>query len=76
MLLNILDAVGKATQRWEPTRPVIEARAIRYAAIQERLISPEGAYPAIGCSLAYRYGTFHHLAEISLRHQLPEGSTV
>jgi hypothetical protein len=54
-------------------RKPVEARAIRYAAIQERLISPEGTFPAIGRSLAYRYGAFQHLAEMSLRHQLPEG---
>jgi hypothetical protein len=54
-------------------RKPVEARAIRYAAIQERLISPEGTFPAIGRSITYRYGAFHHLAEMSLRHQLPEG---
>jgi hypothetical protein len=69
--LCVLDAV-KSTGRWEPMRPAIEARAIRYAAILERMISPEGTYPTIGRSLAYRYGAFHHLAEMSLRHQLPE----
>jgi hypothetical protein len=73
MLLNVLDAVS-TTKRWEFLfRKPVEARARRYAAIQERLISPEGTFPAIGRSLAYRYGAFQHLAEISLRHQLPEG---
>ena len=72
MLLNVLDCV-KPTHRWEKMRSSIEARAIRYAAIQERLISPEGTFPAIGRSLSYRYGAFQHLAEMSLRHQLPEG---
>lgn len=72
MMLNLLDCV-KPTRRWETMRPAIEARAIRYAAIQERLISPEGTYPAIGRSLAYRYGAFQHLAEMALRRQLPEG---
>ena len=71
MLLNVLDCV-RSTNRWESLRPAVEARAIRYAAIQERLISPDGTYPAIGRSLAYRYGAFQHLAEMSLRHQLPE----
>ena len=71
MLLNVLDCV-RSSNSWESLRPAIEARAIRYAAIQERLISPEGTFPAIGRSLAYRYGAFHHLAEMSLRHQLPE----
>jgi|CZKZ01.1.fsa_nt_gi hypothetical protein len=72
MLLNVLDCV-MSTRRWELMRKPVEARAIRYAAIQERLISPEGTFPAIGRSITYRYGAFHHLAEMSLRHQLPEG---
>ena len=72
MLLNVLDCV-RSTRRWEMMRKPVEARAIRYAAIQERLISPEGTFPAIGRSLAYRYGAFQHLAEMALRHQLPEG---
>jgi hypothetical protein len=72
MMLNLLESVP-LPHRWESLRPAIEARAIRYAAIQERLISPEGTFPAIGRSLAYRYGAFHHLAEMSLRRQLPDG---
>jgi hypothetical protein len=71
MLLNILDTLQPHTQTWEPLRPAITERAQRYAAIQERLISPEATFPAIGRSLAYRFGAFHHLAEISLRRQLP-----
>jgi len=47
-------------------------RAQRYAAIQERLISPEATYPAIGRSLAYRFGAFHLLSKIALMHELPE----
>jgi hypothetical protein len=72
MMLNVLDCV-RSSNRWESLRPAIEARAVRYAAIQERLISPEGTFPAIGRSLAYRYGAFHHLAEMSLRRRLPQG---
>jgi hypothetical protein len=72
MMLNVLDCV-RSSNRWESLRPAVEARSIRYAAIQERLISPEGTFPAIGRSLAYRYGAFHHLAEMSLRRKLPEG---
>ena len=72
-LLNVLDAVQSATDRWSSLRKPIEERARRYAAIQERLISPEGTFPAIGRSLSYRFGAFHHLAEMSLRRNLPEG---
>ena len=44
-----------------------------YAAIQERFIAPDGSFPAIGRSLAYRCGAFHLLATMALRRQLPEG---
>ena len=43
----------------------------RFAAIQERFISPEGTYPVIGRSLAYRFGVFHCLAQVALMHELP-----
>jgi hypothetical protein len=50
-------------------------RARRYAAIEERLISPDGTYPAIGRSLAYRFGAFHLLSLVAYKHQLPEQIT-
>ena len=46
-------------------------RAQRYATIQERLISPEGTYPPIGRSLAYRFGAFQVLSQIALLKKLP-----
>jgi hypothetical protein len=73
MLLDVLDAVAKHSNDWDSMRPEVLARAQRYAAIQERLISPEGNFPAIGRSLAYRFGAFHLLASVALRRQLPEG---
>ena len=75
MLLNIFDALGNQASRWSALREPILDRARRYAAIQERLIGPDGTYPPIGRSLAYRFGAFQHLAEMSLRRQLPEGIT-
>jgi len=78
MLLAILDlmqtqAGHRNADHWNGLRAVILERAQRYAAVQERMISPEGTFPAIGRSLAYRFGAFHHLADMSLRHQLPSG---
>jgi hypothetical protein len=72
MLLEVLDAVSAADKSWNSLRDPMLQRAKRYAAIQERLISPEGAYPAIGRSLAYRFGAFQALALMALRKQLPE----
>lgn len=51
---------------------VFYERAQRYAAIQERLISPTGTYPAIGRSLAYRFGVFQALSQMALFEKLPE----
>jgi hypothetical protein len=73
MLLDVLDAVAKHSGDWDWMRPAALARAQRHAAIQERLISPEGTFPAIGRSLAYRLGAFHLLAGMALRRKLPEG---
>jgi len=73
MLLAALDAVKPKSQpdSWQPLRPLIQERAARYAQVQERLIAPDGSYPAIGRSLAYRCGAFHHLADTALRRALP-----
>jgi hypothetical protein len=73
MLLEVVEAVAKRTDAWESFHPGILARAQRYAAIQERLIAPDGSYPAIGRSLTYRFGAFQLLALMALRKQLPDG---
>jgi hypothetical protein len=73
MLVNILEVIASHSNAWEPLRPAILTRARRYAAIQERLISPEATYPPIGRSLSDRTGAFHLLAQMALRRELPEG---
>lgn len=73
MLVDILDAVGGRFQDWQNMRDRILRRASRYAAIEERLIAPDGTYPIVGRSIAYRYGAFQHLAQMALEHRLPEG---
>ncbi len=70
----LLDVVRKFAPRVRQSKGLYEqvlARARRYAAIQERMISPEGAYPAIGRSLAYRIGVFQLLGQIALMKELP-----
>ena len=75
MLLATLEAVGQVDSRWNGRLPVIRRRAVRHAAVQERLIAPDGTYPAVGRSLCYRCGAFHHLAAMALRRELPESLT-
>jgi hypothetical protein len=75
MLLAALETVDQHSKTWTSFHEPIVERARRYAAIQERLISPEGTYPAIGRSIAYRFGALHLLATMALRRQLPENVT-
>lgn len=70
MLLAVSETVGKKSDAWHTLQPLFEERAVRYATVQSRLISPDGTYPPIGRSLAYRCGAFHLLADVALRHQL------
>ena len=73
MLVDILAVCREEMPAWKELDARVRERAARYAAIQERLISPEGTFPAIGRSIAYRFGAFHLLAQTALRHALPEG---
>lgn len=50
-------------------------RQSRYAEQLERMISPEGTYPAVGRSITYRVGAFHALSHIALLHKLPDTIT-
>ena len=73
MLLAVLDLIRPIDQRWTKHDAAVIKRALRYAAVQERLVAPDGSYPATGRSITYRCGAFHHLANMVLRHQLPSG---
>ena len=55
---------------WKDIAARVEARAARYAAVQERFIAADGSFPPIGRSIAYRCGAFHLLAQAALRRQL------
>jgi len=68
---TILRTLQGVTNRGDSLLPRISARAVRYAAVQERLIGPDGTYPPLGRSLAYRCGAFHHLAHQAFRDALP-----
>jgi hypothetical protein len=72
MLVEALDVVGDEAPEWKALREKVRERLTRFAAIEERLISPDGSYPVIGRSVAYRCGAFQGLALAALRHALPE----
>src|SRR5690606_27114838 len=77
MLLEVLNTLVevKNDAGAKKNYDLVLARAQRYATIQERLISPEGTYPPIGRSLAYRFGAFQLLSKIALMKALPEKIT-
>ena len=72
MLLDVLETCGGDSPAWSEMKPRILERSQRYAVILERLIAPDGSFPAIGRSLAYRCGAFQLLAALALRRQLPD----
>lgn len=73
MLVDVLEACGKDVPAWKDLTGRVERRARRYAAVLERLIGPDGSFPPVGRSLAYRCGAFHLLAQAALRRALPDG---
>lgn len=73
MLLDVLAVFRGQTPAWKEIAARAEPRAGRYAAVLERLIAPDGSFPPIGRSLAYRCGAFQLLAQMALRRALPEG---
>lgn len=49
-----------------------EKRMQRYASFLERMITPDGMYPAFGRSITYRTGAFQSLAQSAWEQRLPE----
>ena len=71
MLIDIVKImVDKGLEKKEVYDTILK-RAVRYADIQERSISPEGTFPPVGRSLVYRFGALQGLAQIALMKQLP-----
>lgn len=72
MLLDIVKTLHDNGVNIQQPLQKFTQRAQRYAAIQERLISPEGTFPPVGRSLAYRCGAFQLLAQMALQKILPD----
>jgi hypothetical protein len=72
MMVDVTRTVSDETSSMSDNLALFIKRSQRYAIIQERLISPEGAFPPVGRSLAYRCGAFQLLAQTALQKLLPE----
>lgn len=73
MLTDILDVWTTAGRAPRNDYELALRRMQRYSEFQERMISPEGTYPAFGRSVTYRMGLFQPLAQLALLDKLPEG---
>ena len=71
MLTEVLQVMRKHNIDGASFLPTQQKRLGRYAAELERMISPEGTYPVIGRSIAYRFGSLHALADAAWLHLLP-----
>jgi hypothetical protein len=72
----LLDILAVCREKNDPHGALYDQelrRAQRYATILERLISPEGTFPVMGRSSAYRFAAFQALSQIILLKQLPAG---
>ena len=70
-LCTILEEVNAKNKTYPREQERELAISQRYAEVLERLINADGSYPAIGRSIVYRGGLFHHLANIAYKKQLP-----
>lgn len=71
MLVDLLKILveKKMTQQQEYDLSV--QRMVRHAEFLERIISPEGTFPAFGRSITYRTAVFQVLAQVALMEKLP-----
>ena len=79
MLLEVLKICREKKDPLGDFYPEELTRAQRYAAVLERLISPEGTYPVMGRSSTYRLGNMQLLTQLILSGEAPanlmKGST-
>lgn len=71
MYVAMLEAMAKKGRASQKDVDEAMRRMIRHAEFCERLISPEGTYPAFGRSVTYRSAAFQSLADVALRGKLP-----
>jgi hypothetical protein len=71
MLLDTLNVLRRRDDRFAAAHALALRRARRFAEVQERLIAPDGSFPALGRSATYRLGAFQLLGQIAWLRELP-----
>lgn len=73
MYIEMLEVLNKHNF-WTPISTDLAVKRMqRFNIFMERLISPEGTYPAFGRSVVYRMGAFQTLAMAAWKYGLPKG---
>jgi hypothetical protein len=70
MMMDIAEKYNHGAPGFDSMFERIERRFIRFSALQERMIGPDGCFPPIGRSLTYRGGAFQALAQAALEGRL------
>lgn len=73
MMMDILEVLKRHGAEGADFYDIQLRRLVRFAEQQERMIGPDGTYPPVGRSIAYRLGAFQALAQVSLMKKLPKG---
>lgn len=75
MLVHMLEIMEKNNIKAPITSTLALERMQRFNVFLERIISPEGTFPAIGRSIIYRMAVFQTLALSAWKYKLPENLT-
>lgn len=75
MYIEVLEICNAKKMRTPVSTELAIKRMQRFNSFLERLISPEGTYPAFGRSVVYRMGAFQTMSLAAWKYGLPEGLT-
>lgn len=71
MLVDLLGILVEKKMAQQQEYDLALQRMIRYGEFLERVIAPDGTYPAFGRSITYRTAAFQALAQTALMEKLP-----
>lgn len=72
MMVALLETILPKKQASQAEFDQALRRMIRHAEYCERIIAPDGTYPAFGRSVTYRSAAFQSLADVALSGKLPD----
>lgn len=72
MLIDVLRVMAPQDADWAQMLPKAMRYGAHYATFLEHMIMPDGSYPVLGRSSAYRFGCFQMLAQAALQEMLED----